>query len=515
MQKTHPNHQGDSLPFYTIIQGAKCQIKPEVNDMADIRIAAAYIRVSTDDQTEYSPAAQKRELLAYAATHNLLLDERYIYADEGISGRRAEKRPAFMRMIADAKSPDHPFDVILVHKFDRFARSREDSIVYKSMLKRVGVEVVSIKEPLAEGNYSGVMEAIYESFAEAYSINLGQEVKKGMKEKALRGEVQTAPPFGYRLNNHIFVPDETEAPIVRELFSRFLTGESLFALAKDLNTRGITTHRGNRFENRTIEYILRNPVYIGKLRWNPTGRSRRNFDDPNILTVDGKHNPIVDLDIYEQVQARIAEQKARWRYHARPSYDRKHWLSGIVRCAACGTTLIWSKPHYLKCSNYVRGRCRHSQHIAAEAISEAFIKRLQGDLLSAQELQCRLIRPKDGAETKLQIMRRDIQRIEAKITRLTDAYLNSALHLEEYKNLKEALDAELTTAQNALQAAESASPTPDTGKALRSAIETTLRTLVSSTATTEEKYTAVSTIIDTCTFDKSTLTLTLSYRISI
>lgn len=483
--------------------------------MPDIRIAAAYIRVSTDDQTEYSPAAQKRELLAYAADHGLLLDERFIYADEGISGRKAEKRPAFMRMISDAKSSAHPFDVILVHKFDRFARSREDSIVYKSMLKRAGVEVISIKEPLAEGNYSGVMEAIYESFAEAYSINLGQEVKKGMKEKALRGEVQTAPPFGYRLENHNFAPHETEVPIVRELFSRFLAGESFFALTKDLNARGITTHRGNRFENRTIEYILRNPVYIGKLRWNPTGRSRRNFDDPNILTVDGKHIPIVDADIFAQVQERIAEQKARWRYHARPSYDRKHWLSGIVRCAACGTTLIWSKPHYFKCNNYVRGRCRHSQHIAAEAISEAFIKRLQDDLLSAQDLQCRFIRPKNNAETQLQTMRRDLQRIESKIVRLTDAYLNSALRLEEYKKLKDALDAELATAKDALEAAESASPQPDAGKELRLAIENTLRTLISSTATTEEKYTAASTIIDTCTFDKSTLTLTLTYRISI
>ena len=126
-----------------------------------VKTAAAYIRVSTDDQTEYSPAAQLRELREYAADHRLLLDERYIYADEGISGRKAEKRPGFMKMISDARSKEHPFDVILVHKFDRFARSREDSVVYKAMLKRAGVEVVSIREPISEGNYAGVMEAIY------------------------------------------------------------------------------------------------------------------------------------------------------------------------------------------------------------------------------------------------------------------------------------------------------------------------------------------------------------------
>jgi DNA invertase Pin-like site-specific DNA recombinase len=165
----------------------------------EIKTAAAYIRVSTEDQTEYSPDAQLRELREYAAAHSMILDDRFVYADEGISGRKADKRPAFQEMIRTAKLKDHPFDVILVHKFDRFARSREDSVVYKSMLKRCGVDVISIKEPLAEGSYSGVMEAIYESFAEAYSINLGTEVKKGMTEKARRGEIQTAPPYGYML----------------------------------------------------------------------------------------------------------------------------------------------------------------------------------------------------------------------------------------------------------------------------------------------------------------------------
>ena len=99
-------------------------------------IAAAYIRVSTDDQTEFSPDAQLKALRRYASQNGMILDERYVFSDEGISGRKAENRPGFMSMIAQAKSKEHPFDVILVHKFDRFARSREDSVVYKSMLKR-------------------------------------------------------------------------------------------------------------------------------------------------------------------------------------------------------------------------------------------------------------------------------------------------------------------------------------------------------------------------------------------
>ena len=160
-------------------------------------IAAAYIRVSTDDQTEFSPDAQLKALRRYASQNNLVLDERYIFSDEGISGRKAEKRPGFMSMIAQAKSKEHPFDVILVHKFDRFARSREDSVVYKSMLKReCNVRVISITESVEDDKFSVILEAMLEAMAEYYSINLSDEVKKGMTEKATRGGLQHVPPFG-------------------------------------------------------------------------------------------------------------------------------------------------------------------------------------------------------------------------------------------------------------------------------------------------------------------------------
>ncbi|MBQ2297203.1 MAG: recombinase family protein, partial [Ruminiclostridium sp.] len=143
-------------------------------------IAACYIRVSTEDQTEYSPEAQKRALEHYARQHGMVLSPDHIYIDAGISGRRAETRPAFMAMIAAAKQKPPPFSVILVHKFDRFARNREDSIVYKSMLRRqCGVQVVSITEHLEDDRMSLILEAMLEAMAEYYSLNLAEEVRKG------------------------------------------------------------------------------------------------------------------------------------------------------------------------------------------------------------------------------------------------------------------------------------------------------------------------------------------------
>ena len=493
--------------------------------MSDLKLAAAYIRVSTEDQTEYSPDAQLRELREYAAAHGLLLDDRFIYADEGISGRKADKRPAFMEMIRTAKLPEHPFDVVLVHKFDRFARSREDSVVYKSMLKRCGVDVISIKEPIAEGSYASVMEAIYESFAEAYSINLGQEVKKGMTEKARRGEIQTAPPYGYLIGSchserseeskiRTFLPHPVEAPYVQELFRRFAQGEGLFPLAKWMNDNGQRTHRGNRFENRTVEYILRNPVYIGKLRWNPTGRSRRDFNDPNIILADGSHEPLIDLELWDAVQQRMAEVKARWTYHGRPASEKKHWLSGIVRCADCGATLIWAAPGYMKCNNYVRGRCRSSQHVRADILADAVLEQLRSHLDTAP--QAKILRTSDDTERKLQLLRQQLATVEKKKSRLFDAFLNGAeIGIPIFNQMNQELTDEADRIRAEISVQEAAAAPIDAAALLRAQIADTLKTLEAPDASTTEKHEAAARLIDRCTFDRSAKTLSLSYHIFI
>lgn len=461
------------------------------------RIAAAYIRVSTEDQTEYSPAAQLRELQAYAETHGLLLDDRFVYADEGISGRRAEKRPAFQRMISDAKAG--LFSIVLVHKFDRFARSREDSVVYKAILKRAGVEVVSIREPLAEGSYSGVMEAIYESFAEAYSINLSQEVKKGMTEKALRGKVQTPPPFGYRMQAHRYVPDEQEAALVRELFRRCAAGEGCFTLARWLGELGATTHRGGSFESRTVEYILRNPVYLGRLRWNPAGRTRRQFDHPALIIAEAQHEPLVPQELWDAVQRCLDERKMHSPARARPPAGRKHWLSGIVRCAACGAALVCAGG-YMKCSGYLRGRCRSSQHISASALEAALLAQLRQDLSATEPIGFHPLPRPDADGAALEKAR--LHRAGQKLSRLTEAYLNGILTLEEYGSRRRMLEAERSPAVPELR------QEPLTEEALCSA----LHTLTSPALEVEALYRAAAAILERCEFDKHAGQLTLFYR---
>ncbi len=109
-----------------------------------MKTACAYIRVSTDKQEELSPNAQKRLIFDYCKKNNYKITDEYLFIENGISGKKAEKRPQFQKMIHMAKSKEHPFDIILVWKFSRFARNQEESIVYKSLLKKSNVEVISI-----------------------------------------------------------------------------------------------------------------------------------------------------------------------------------------------------------------------------------------------------------------------------------------------------------------------------------------------------------------------------------
>ena len=172
-----------------------------------LRIGAAYIRVSDERQDEYSPDSQLKKIREYAAREGYQIPEEYVFYDDGISGRSVKKRDDFNRMIAIAKEKTHPFDVIYVWKFSRFCRNQEESMVYKNLLKKKGVSVVSVSEPIPEGHFGSLLERVIEWMDEFYLVNLGAEVMRGMTEKASRGEPTCAPPFGYIMRDKQYFPD--------------------------------------------------------------------------------------------------------------------------------------------------------------------------------------------------------------------------------------------------------------------------------------------------------------------
>lgn len=480
------------------------------------KIAAAYIRVSTDDQLEYSPDAQLVEIKKYAAANGYVLPAEFVFLDEGISGKKTAHRDAFNRMIGTAKQKPRPFDAILLWKFSRFARNREDSIVYKSMLrKELGIEVISISEPLADDKMSIIMEAMIEAMDEYYSINLAEEVKRGMTEKARRGELQSIASFGYQIKDGALVPQPEEANFVRAIFDRFIAGQGMYAISNWLNELGVKTHRGNRFENRTIEYILRNPVYVGKLRWNPSGRTRRNFTDENIILSDSTHEPLIPLEVWDAAQVKMAAVKAQWKYHGRPITQHKRWLSGIVRCSDCGNVLIFASPHYWKCNGYSHGSCKTSQHITDEKLTSMLFAAMEQDAKPNVPIDFTAVRQTTKAIDETTLLMEQRSQLVSKCNRLREAYLAGIEDLPSYAAAKKVLEASIQQLDQAISAKKNTEDPNHANSIMKQRIRQTVQILQAPDVPMEKKHAISHEIIEKCVFCKEKNTLRIYYRFLI
>lgn len=400
-----------------------------------MKTAAAYIRVSTEDQVEYSPDSQLKAIRDYARKNDMILPEEFIFVDEGISGRKAAKRPEFMKMIGTAKIKPKQFDVILLWKFSRFARNREDSIVYKSMLrKQCGIEVISISEQLGEDKTSILIEALIEAMDEYYSINLAEEVRRGMTEKAQRGEVVSTPPFGYDVKDNVFVPNPETAPIVKMIFNKYLSGRGCLEIAKELNTMGIKTKYGNKWENRGVEYVLRNVVYTGKLTWTPVKSKTRDYKNEATIITQGKHEPIIEQEIFDKVQEMILEKKKLFPKHSRQS-SNEFMLKGFLKCSNCGGALVYALNDRVQCNRYSKGTCEVSHSASLSKLNASVINALKSDL---ETQNFNIYNIKSAEEQKgSDITPILIEKEKKKLERIKEAYAAGIDTLEEYRSNKE------------------------------------------------------------------------------
>lgn len=410
-----------------------------------LKNACAYIRVSTDKQEELSPDAQKRLIIDYCKKNSYTITNENIFIENGISGKKADKRPEFKRMIALAKSKEHPFDVIIVWKFSRFARNQEESIVYKSMLKKANVDVVSVSEPVIDGPFGSLIERIIEWMDEYYSIRLSGEVIRGMTEKALRGGYNAQPPLGYKKNSDTGVPEiyEPEAVIVRNIFSFISQGLSLIDTARSVNNMGFHTRRGGMFEQRTIRYIIENPFYYGYVRWNRQNPSEHTIKDKSEwIIAPGAHPVLINKESWDFANEQLI--KISRPYKERGTSGIKHWLSGIVKCSSCGSSLVsnslW-KGHStsFQCSGYNKCKCKVSHYIKTErleaGIYEGFLKVLSSKNVTYEKVS------EHSYEEKVDTVAL-LKNIEDKERRIKQAYRDGIDTLEEYKDNKAILQKE-------------------------------------------------------------------------
>ncbi len=161
-------------------------------------------------------------------------------------------------MIKD--SAKRVFDVVIVWKLDRFARNRYDSAHYKMILRKNSVRVLSATEAISTGSEGIILESVLEGMAEYYSVELSEKVKRGQKENALKCKHNGGKiPLGYTVDeDRHYSIDPDEAPLVKEIFTRYADGESVAAIIRDLTLRGVRGKECDHISYNTVRNVLSN-----------------------------------------------------------------------------------------------------------------------------------------------------------------------------------------------------------------------------------------------------------------
>jgi len=248
---------------------------------------AIYARVSSDEQAKgNSLDTQLDKGRAHAAAQGWPVVAEYV--DPGFSGT-TDQRPAFQQMISAALAGK--FQVVIVYSFDRFARNIEDAVVYKSMLRREDVQIVSIIEPMDNSPLSFIFEGIVDLFAAFYSINLSDKVKAGQRKVVEQGGWPYKVPTGYTKIKGVVSVDQIMGPKISRAFREFATGRYVLdSWVERAWEMGITNANGGKLWKSEWWRIFRNPFYTGQVH----------FDG---MVAPGQHQALVSAEVFAQVQS--------------------------------------------------------------------------------------------------------------------------------------------------------------------------------------------------------------------
>ncbi len=423
--------------------------------------AVLYARVSSERQAEkdLSISAQLKALRKFAADKEYDIVQEFI--DEAESARTAN-RPEFQRMISLSKSKEKPFDVILVWKLSRFARNRKDSIIYKSLLRKHGIQVISINEPVDDSPAGALFEGMIEVIDEFYSANLSQDARRGLREAASRGFFAGGTtPTGYRLldvadgraKRKTLALDNDFAPIIKRIYDLCLEGNGAKEIASRLNKGGIRTKRGLPWTKATVLYALKNRVYTGDIVWPKP--SKLHIGEEQIILTD-HHPAVISRDTFDRVQRLLSSRSFK---SSHPRRVASHYLlSGLLFCHKCGKAMqggTAKSGQYKYYGCYSRSRISKSvcecKPINTECLEVAVIDKLQTYVLTDQNLQelveltnAELAIQSEQADEQTTTLQKQLKIRERKLNKLYDVleegHISPADLAPRLKKLREEVD---------------------------------------------------------------------------
>ncbi|MBR4003861.1 MAG: recombinase family protein [Clostridia bacterium] len=389
-----------------------------------------YARFSSHGQNEQSIEAQVRICKEFAESKGLKTIN--MYSDKARTGTN-DSRPAFQKMISDAKSG--AFKYIIVYMFDRFARNRRDSIMYKEMLKeKYGIRVLSALEPIAEDEGGEFYEMFLDWNAEKYSKRLSKRVKDGLDTSVANGTfcggtliygykiiLEPIPGKTDKFIKKVGVVDE-EAEVLKYVFEQYDKGITKKEIADNLNRKGVRI-KGKQVKGRTFDKYIVNPKYTGEFYFG--GRECKNM-----------YPQIIPKDLFDRVQKRLNKNK----YFAGGVATGKelYLLTGKAYCGHCGcqmfsdasTGKLGTRYHYYTCKDRRRTKTCTKRKEHRDQL-ELYVVESVIDFLSDKNNVAVIVNDvlnyydKRTDETSLKAIQTKIANTKKEVDKLTDSFVNA------------------------------------------------------------------------------------------
>ena len=372
--------------------------RDEIKQTTRLKVAA-YCRVSTDQEEQESSYEAQISYYTEKIGKNTEWQMAGIFADEGITGTQAKKRPEFLKMIRLCRQGK--IDMILTKSLSRFARNTVDSLKYIRDLKALGIAIVFEKENINTlETDTEMMLTIMSCFAQAESESISKNVSWGIRQSFKNGNVpmQYARLLGYRKSDDDkpeIVPEEAE--IVKEIYRLYLDGMSLNMIVDRLNEKGLTTKGSNSpYRKEVVQRILTNEKYTGDALLQKTyitdcitKKSRKNNGELPMYLVKNHHEAIISRADFNRVQEEMARRSAK-RVIAdkltkgeQGKYSAKYALSELLICGECGShyrRVTWTAKGFKeikwRCINriqYGKKKCHSSPTVDEQSLHRAIV----------------------------------------------------------------------------------------------------------------------------------------------
>lgn len=437
---------------------------------------AAYCRVSSGSADQLiSLEAQKMHYETYIKG-NSEWEFAGIYFDEGITGTKKEKRPEFLRMIADCEHGK--IDFIVTKSISRFARNTTDCLELVRKLLELGIPIFFEKENLNTASMeSELMLSILSSLAESESVSISQNSKWSVQKRYQTGTFIIAyPPYGYENVNGEMVINEEQAEVVRYIFNATLEGESSHKIAKYLRENNVPSKRDGKWSASTIRGILENEKYIGDVLYQKTYTDNNfnrhdNRGECDQYYVEGHHEPIISREMFERA-ALVAEQisKEKGIEKGNSKYNNSYPFSQKIICDECGS-YFKRRTHtctykYIAwcCSLHIHDKDKCSMlYIRESEFARAFVTMINKLIFAQKQVLKPLLERTRESSTKESLMKvnhletameKNIERRQTLRSLMAKGYLDPALYAQEnnvleqeyteLRNRKETLSLEIT-----------------------------------------------------------------------